>query len=206
MLGKVSNCPKTQRLNAEPYVSNPRFYALNPRTEIMMANFCWAKEQAINMNDFQRSDAEFRCFAAVEEGLPLVKCRVFDMRTHPSNLAWDSASFTCGCPGLAVPCTKEDASQDLTWVQEIHAEGGLCHSAEEAVQPVTKMFLQLDQDACSANMLQSHTLTWSQRTYPAYPDLPGAGSGPQSVSGTYLCQHTTPYVLCPGEDLTTTDG
>ncbi|CDI74277.1 thrombospondin type 1 domain-containing protein, putative [Eimeria praecox] len=134
-----------------------------------------------------------------EDVVPLVKCRVFDMRAHPSNLAWDSASFTCGCPGLAVPCTEEDATQDLTWLEEMHAEGGLCESAKEPVQPVTKMFLQLDDDACSDNMLHAPSLSFSQRAYPSYPDLPGAGSGPQSFSGTYLCQHVTPYVLCPAD-------
>lgn len=155
---------------------------------------------------WKNHDAEFCCSAAAEDdSAPLVKCRVFDMRTHPSDLAWDSASFTCGCPGLAVPCTKEDASQDLTWLREIHAEGGLCESATEAVQPVTKMFMQLDSDACSANMLHAPSVTWTQRPFPSYPDLPGAGSGPQSFSGTYLCQHKTPYVLCPGTTPNTTN-
>lgn len=121
------------------------------------------------------------------------------MRSYPSNQAWDSVTFTCGCPGHSLACSIEDAASDLTWLKELDVKGGICETANEAVRPVALMFYQLDQDACSLPMVRTPSLTWSKRTYPAYPDLPGPGTGPESLSGTYLCQHTTPYVLCPGK-------
>lgn len=140
------------------------------------------------------------CVAATPpEGATNIKCRVFDMRAYPSNLAWDSLWFTCGCPGHAPPCSTQDANRDKAWLKELHEDGGLCKTGEEAVRPVARMFFQLNRDACSLAYVGSLWLTWSQRTYPAYPDLPGPGSGPESLSGTYMCQHDTPYVLCPGK-------
>ncbi|CDJ48385.1 thrombospondin type 1 domain-containing protein, putative [Eimeria brunetti] len=116
-----------------------------------------------------------------------------------SNASSDVSGDADTGEGLAVPCSKDDAVEDLTWFKELHEEGGLCQSTKEPVRPVTKMFLQLEDDACYIGMQHASSLTWVQRAYPSYPDLPGAGPEPQSFSGTYLCQHTTPYVLCPAD-------
>ncbi|KAL8273853.1 hypothetical protein Esti_002176 [Eimeria stiedai] len=122
-----------------------------------------------------------------EEILTDVKCKVFDMRNYSSNLAWDSLTFTCACPGQSPACSQTAAARDLTWLKQLHEEGGLCEVARGAIKPVIQQFYQLNQDACSLAYLQDASLLpWSKRAYPAYPDFSGPGSGPDSYSGAYL--------------------
>ncbi|KAL8451729.1 hypothetical protein Emed_001891 [Eimeria media] len=114
----------------------------------------------------------------VPEEIPMdVKCKVFDMRDYSANLAWDSLTFTCACPGQSPACSQTAATRDLTWLKQLHEEGGLCEGANGAIKPVIQHFYQLNQDACSLAYLQDASLLpWSKRTYPAYPDFSGPGS------------------------------
>ncbi|KAL8441672.1 hypothetical protein Emag_006964 [Eimeria magna] len=116
-----------------------------------------------------------------------LKCKVFDMRNYSANLAWDSLTFTCACPGQSPACSQTAAARDLTWLKQLHEEGGLCEVANGAIKPVIQQFYQLSQDACSLAYVQDASLlAWSKRAYPAYPDFSGPGSGPDSYSGAYL--------------------
>ncbi|KAL8425722.1 hypothetical protein Efla_003100 [Eimeria flavescens] len=112
-----------------------------------------------------------------QENASEVKCRVLDMRSYSSSLAWDSPTFTCACPGHSSACSQGAAEGDLTWLKQLNKEGGLCETAGEAIKPVIQQYFQLNQDACSLGYLQDPSLlTWSKRAYPAYPDLMGVGS------------------------------
>ncbi|KAL8436189.1 hypothetical protein ACSSS7_001919 [Eimeria intestinalis] len=113
----------------------------------------------------------------LEETMTDVKCKVFDMRNYASNLAWDSLTFTCACPGQSPACSQTAAARDLTWLKQLHEEGGLCEVASGAIKPVVQQFYQLNQDACSLAYVQDPSLLpWSKRAYPAYPDFSGPGS------------------------------
>ncbi|XP_026191793.1 uncharacterized protein LOC113146997 [Cyclospora cayetanensis] len=138
--------------------------------------------------------------AAMEDAETSAQCRVVDMRKYPSDLAWNSAAFTCGCPSHAVPCTSAEAGRDLAWLRDLRSKGGLCEKAPaEVVQPVVQEYWQLSVDACSLESSGNVYLSWIKKTYPAYPDLPGPGTGQESLSGSHLCQYSTPFVFCPGE-------
>ncbi|OEH77655.1 thrombospondin type 1 domain-containing protein [Cyclospora cayetanensis] len=136
----------------------------------------------------------------MEDAETSAQCRVVDMRKYPSDLAWNSAAFTCGCPSHAVPCTSAEAGRDLAWLRDLRSKGGLCEKAPaEVVQPVVQEYWQLSVDACSLESSGNVYLSWIKKTYPAYPDLPGPGTGQESLSGSHLCQYSTPFVFCPAQ-------
>lgn len=121
------------------------------------------------------------------------------MRKYPQDMAWDSQSFTCACPGDTRPCSIEQAIRDTSWIKRMRS---LCATETDVIKPVLRSFYELREDACSFLSHSPGHSDWKKITYPAYPDLPKSDTGQSQLSGNTVCQTQKNYVLCQGKGVT----